>query len=70
MYYILEDIKLLETYKEQFVGNKDTVRYSLDKNKFIVESKSEIKELKDFEYTKDKALKVVSSVEWTKEEDF
>ena len=66
MYYLLEDIKLLETYKDSFVGNIESVRYSLDKTKYIVESTMEIDELKKFKKTKGEALILANSLEFTK----
>ena len=69
MYYILKDIKLLETYKKEFIGSKDTVRFSLDKTKFIVESLDPIKELKPFELSYNEAFNVVSTSEWTNKEE-
>ena len=69
MYYILDKIELLETYKKEFIGTKETVRFNLDKTKFIIEGLKPIKELKDFEYSKEQALEIVSGVEWTKKEE-
>ena len=69
MYYILDKIELLETYKKEFIGTKETVRFSLDKTKFIVESFKPIKELKEFEYSKEQALAIVIGIEWTKNEE-
>ena len=63
MYYILEDLELLETYKDIFVGNADTVRYSLDKTKCIVESKELINELGQPILLKD-ASSIMGTTEW------
>ena len=63
MYYILEDLELLETYKDFFVGNADTVRYSLDKTKCIVEAKETINELGQPILLKD-ARSIMGTTEW------
>jgi hypothetical protein len=69
MYYLLGDVELLETYKSVFVGNVNTVSYSLDKTKYIVESIKEIEGLEGFKKTQEEAKFIAKSVEWCNNEE-